>query len=97
LVCSREYELTHHPPFHATRESKHWESTFSDKISKTLMAPILHSLTKKDIVSFREPDSTILDSIFTADYDSVLEFFPARQDFEIIGLLSVKNGFYCNI
>jgi hypothetical protein len=63
------------------------------------MAPILHSSTKKDIVSLREPDSTILDRIFTADYDydSVLEFFSARQDFEIIGLLSVKNDLYCYI
>jgi hypothetical protein len=29
--------------------------------------------------------------------DSVLEFFSARQDFEIIGLLSLNNGLYCNI
>jgi hypothetical protein len=55
------------------------------------------SPTKKDIVSFRELDSTIFDRFFTADYDSVLEFFPARQVFEIIRLLSVKNGLYCNI
>jgi hypothetical protein len=31
-----------------------------------------------------------------ADHDCVLGFFPAGQDFEIIGLLSVKNGLYCN-
>jgi hypothetical protein len=36
---------------------------------------------KNDIVSFRELDSTILDRFFAADYDSVLEFFPARQFF----------------
>jgi hypothetical protein len=47
---------------------------------------ILHGPTKKDIVSFREIDLTILDRFFAADCDSVLEFFPARQDFEIIGL-----------
>jgi hypothetical protein len=38
------------------------------------------------MVSFRELDSIILDRFFAADYDSVLEFFPARQDFEIIEL-----------
>jgi hypothetical protein len=27
----------------------------------------------------------------------IVGFFPARQDFEIIGLLYVKNGLYCNI
>jgi hypothetical protein len=26
-----------------------------------------------------------------ADYDSALEFFPARQDFEKIGLLSIRG------
>jgi hypothetical protein len=52
---------------------------------------------KNDIVTFRELDLTILDRYFAADYDSLLEFFPARQDFEIIGLLSVKNGPYCNM
>jgi hypothetical protein len=56
-----------------------------------------HSPTKKDIVSFRELDSTIVDRFFAADYDTVLEFFPARQDFEIIGHLTVKNGLYCSI
>jgi hypothetical protein len=49
------------------------------------------------MVSFRELDSTILDRFFAADYDSVPEFFPARLDFEIVGLLSVKNNLYCNI
>jgi hypothetical protein len=39
----------------------------------------------------------IFDKFFAADYDSVLEFLPERQDFEIIELLSVKNGIYCNI
>jgi hypothetical protein len=33
----------------------------------------------------------MFDRFFAADYDSVLEFFPARLDFEIIGLLSVKH------
>jgi hypothetical protein len=42
-------------------------------------------------------NSIIFDIFFAADYDSVLEFFPARQDFEINGLLSVKNGLYYNI
>jgi hypothetical protein len=58
---------------------------------------LLHSPTKKDIVSFRELASSILDIFFAADYDFVLKFFPARQDFEIIGLLSVQNDLYCNI
>jgi hypothetical protein len=53
----------------------------------------LHSPTKKDIVSFRELDSTIFGRFFAADYDSVLECVPARQDSEIIGLLSVKIAF----
>jgi hypothetical protein len=66
--------------------------TFINKLDSSL-----HSPTKKDIVSFRELDSTILDRFFAANYESVLEFFPARQDFEIIGLLSVKNGLYCKI
>jgi hypothetical protein len=57
----------------------------------------LHSPTKKDIVSFRELDSTILGTFFAADYDSVLEFFRAHKDFEIIEVLSVKNDLYCNI
>jgi hypothetical protein len=57
----------------------------------------LHSPTKKDIASFHKLDSTILVRFFAADYDSVLEFFPARQDFKIIELLLVKNGLYCNI
>jgi hypothetical protein len=35
--------------------------------------------------------------ILAADYDSVLEMFPARQDFEIIALSSVKNAPYCKI
>jgi hypothetical protein len=48
-------------------------------------------------VFFRKANSIIFDRFFAADYDSVLEFFPARQDFEIIRLLSVKNGLYCNI
>jgi hypothetical protein len=30
-------------------------------------------------------------------HDQVLGFFPARQDFEKIGLLSVKNSLFCNI
>jgi hypothetical protein len=38
-----------------------------------------------------ELESTIFDRIWAADYDSLLGFFPARQDFEIIGLSSVKN------
>jgi hypothetical protein len=46
---------------------------------------------------FRELKSIIFDRFFAPDYDYVLEFFSARQDFEIIGLLSVKNGLYCNI
>jgi hypothetical protein len=46
----------------------------------------LHSPTKQDIVSFRELDSTFFDRFFAVEYDSVLEFFSARQDFEIIGL-----------
>jgi hypothetical protein len=54
--------------------------------------------TKKDLVSFRELNSTIFFNWFwAADHDYVHEFFPARQDFEIIGLLSVKNGLYCNL
>jgi hypothetical protein len=48
-------------------------------------------------VFFREVNSIIFDRFFAADYDSALEFFPARQDFEIIGLLSVKNSLYFNI
>jgi hypothetical protein len=48
-------------------------------------------------VFFREVNSIIFDRVIVADYDSVLEFFPARQDLEIIGHLSVKNGLYCNI
>jgi hypothetical protein len=42
-------------------------------------------------------NSIIFDRFFAADYDPVLEFFPPRQDFEIIGLLSIKNSVYCNI
>jgi hypothetical protein len=75
------------------------------KLSQTIFQPNFkkikdlqqHSPTKKDIVSFGELDSTIFDRFCTADYDSVLGFFSARQDFEIIGLSSVKNGHYCNI
>jgi hypothetical protein len=37
-------------------------------------------------VFFREVNSIIFDRFFAADYDSVLEFFPARLDFKIIGL-----------
>jgi hypothetical protein len=66
-------------------------------IRREIKSDRLHSTTKNAIVSFPELDSTILDRFFAADYDSVLEFFPARQDFETIGLLSVKNGLYCNI
>jgi hypothetical protein len=36
-------------------------------------------------VFFREVNSIIFNRFFAADYDYVLEFFPARQDFEIIG------------
>jgi hypothetical protein len=46
---------------------------------------------------FRELKSIIFERFFAPDYDYVLEFFPARQDYEIIGLLLVKNGLYCNI
>jgi hypothetical protein len=56
-----------------------------------LVSSTLHSPTKKDIASFRE----LAD--YAADYDSVLEFFPERQDFEINGLSSVNNGLYCKI
>jgi hypothetical protein len=66
-------------------------------IKREIKCVRLHSTTKKDIVSFRELDSTILDRFFAADYDSVLKLFPARKDFAIIGLLSVKNGLYCNL
>jgi hypothetical protein len=45
----------------------------------------------------REVNSNIFGRFCVADYDSVLRFFLARQDFEIIGLSTVKNGFYCNI
>jgi hypothetical protein len=48
----------------------------------------LHNTT----LFFREVNSIIFDRFFAADYDSILEYFPARQDFEIIGLLLVKNG-----
>jgi hypothetical protein len=48
---------------------------------------------KKDFFSFHELNSTIFNWFWAADHDCVLEFFPARQDFEIIGLLSVKNGY----
>jgi hypothetical protein len=41
----------------------------------------------------REVNSIIFDRFFAADYDCVLELFPARQDFEIIGLLSVKKAY----
>jgi hypothetical protein len=41
--------------------------------------------------------SIIVDRIIAADYDSVLDFFPAHQDFEMIELVSVKNGLYSNI
>jgi hypothetical protein len=37
-------------------------------------------------VFFREVNSIIFDRFWAVDYDSVLGFFPARQDFEIIGL-----------
>jgi hypothetical protein len=57
----------------------------------------LHSPRKKDTVSFREPDSSIFEGFCAVDYDSLLGFFPPRQDFEIIGLSSVKKGPYCNI
>jgi hypothetical protein len=69
----------------------------NSEISHSILNVKLHSPTKKDIVSFRELDSTILDRFFAADYDSLLEFFPVSQGFEIIGLLSVKNDLYCNI
>jgi hypothetical protein len=45
------------------------------------------------MASFRELDSTIFDRFFAADYDSVLGFFSAHQDFEIIGLSSAKMAF----
>jgi hypothetical protein len=45
-------------------------------------------------VIFREVNLIIFDRFCAADYDSVLGFFPARQDFEIIGLSSVINGLY---
>jgi hypothetical protein len=38
-----------------------------------------HSRTKKGIVSFRELGSIIFDRFWAADYESVLEIFPARQ------------------
>jgi hypothetical protein len=60
------------------------------RVTKSITQP-----NKKGHSVFR--DSTIFDRFCAADYDSVLEFFPARQDFEIIGLLSVKDGLYCNI
>jgi hypothetical protein len=52
---------------------------------------------KKGHNFFPRARRTILYRFFAADYDPVLEFFPARQDFEIIGLLSVKNDLHCNI
>jgi hypothetical protein len=57
---------------------------------------VVHSPTKKDIASFRELNSTNFDRFCAADYDSVVVFFPARQDFEIIGLSSGKNVLYCD-
>jgi hypothetical protein len=42
-------------------------------------------------VFFHKENSIIFDRFFAADYDSVLEFFLARQDFELIGFLSVKK------
>jgi hypothetical protein len=39
-------------------------------------------------VFFRELNSTIFNWFWVADHDCVLGFFPARQNFEIIGLLS---------
>jgi hypothetical protein len=54
-------------------------------------------IVAKFLRNFREVNSIIFDRFFAADYDSVLEFFPARHNFEIIGLLSVKIGLYCNI
>jgi hypothetical protein len=56
----------------------------------TRLGFLIHCTTQH--VFFREVNSIIFDRFFAADYDSVLEFFPARQDFEMIGLLSVKNG-----
>jgi hypothetical protein len=57
----------------------------------------LRSVTQPNKFFFREVNSIIVVRFFAADYDSVLEFFPARQDFEIMGLTSVKNGLHCNI
>jgi hypothetical protein len=39
----------------------------------------------------------LFDRFRAVDYESVLEIIPARQDFDIIGLSSVKNGLYCNV
>jgi hypothetical protein len=44
-------------------------------------------------VFFCELKSTIFNWFWAADHDCVLGFFPAREDFEIFGLLSVKTAF----
>jgi hypothetical protein len=54
----------------------------------------LHTPIHNPTRLLREVNSIIFDRFFAVDHDSVLEFFPARQDLEIIGLLSVKNAIY---
>jgi hypothetical protein len=56
-------------------------SKIFDKSSRMVIGP-QHNPTR----FFREVNSIIFDRSIAADYDSVLEFFQARQDFEIIGL-----------
>jgi hypothetical protein len=56
---------------------------WSNSLSLSLPDKKQHNPTR----FFCKVNSIIFDRFFAADYDSVLEFFPARQDFEIIGLL----------
>jgi hypothetical protein len=53
--------------------------------------------TTQHVFFHGEVNSIVFERFCAADYDSVLEFFQARQDFEIIGLSSVKNDPYCNL
>jgi hypothetical protein len=50
---------------------------------------------KKGLIFFL--DSAVFDRFCAVDNDSLLGFFPALQDFEIMGLSSVKNGICYNI
>jgi hypothetical protein len=61
-------------------------SKFDKKLTKNR-----NKYAEPNMFFFRKINSIIFERFWAANYDCVLEIFPARQDFEIIGLSSVKK------